>query len=628
METLVWREAQWGFCNNQKLNGIVENSQNTLITSLQKDISEIEEDRTQLIRDVKIFANSTKLSNKKRRSITLLAAGAAAALVLEPIVEKTACKMLSIFHLCQDSEEKMRRIASHLDSMEYKLHHLTSDTDNTIHILGNENLKQQEQMKTILNYTAGNFGTVENAVNNLEQDMEQVQQAQVCDHKRSDVFTFFLKTQSVINKVSFALVSLHSEVQSFKYELKQFNSKVREAFQDMSNGRIPSRLVEPDKLRQILQPLRFHRKTMSIPLQHVSLYYELELLRNVFIANNGLLLKIEIPMSSQSPIHKVFKGVPLPQPITNSTIASVLVLEHELLVVSEATTNFAEVDETQILSCQGSKRLKLCEQPFPMTGNQQAGCLISLFSGHEAAVLQTCKFDVIHLPIIPTATYLAHSKFLILSAFTKYWITDIAENTLESSKLRGCQSCIVQPSCYGRIEIPNGRLILRPSTDSCQNESGLVMRVSLNPLLEEAFTLPTPETHNLNSLSATFDQKKVLEHVKVELQAKPPLEIDTGTIRKLVREFHQHSQRQSIKNAAGGTFNNVISFLGLFLWISTICTTAAFLLWKHKKLCSKQKEQSCREDNNEESGENIHPTQNTELLCRVREQNKLESSTF
>ena len=207
---------------------------------------------------------------------------------------------------------------------------------------------------------------------------------------------------------------------------------------------------------------------MLIPLQHVSLYYELELLRNVFIGNNGLLLKIEIPMSSQSPIYKVFKGVPLPQPITNSTIASVLVLEHELLVVSEATTNFAEVDEKQILSCQGSKRLKLCKQPFPMTGNQQAGCLISLF--------------------------LAYSKFLILSAFKKYWITDIAENTLQSSKLRGCQSCIVQPSCNGRIEIPNGRLILRPSTDSCQNESRLVMKVSLNP----------SSTNNYSSTNNTY----------------------------------------------------------------------------------------------------------------------------
>ena len=121
-------------------------------------------------------------------------------------------------------------------------------------------------MKTILNYTAGNVGTVEQAINNLEHNMDQVQQAQVCGHKRSDVIIFLLKTQSVINNVSHALVSLHSEVQSFKYELKQFNNKVREIFHEMSNGRKPPRLVEPGKLQRILQPLRLHQKTMSIPL--------------------------------------------------------------------------------------------------------------------------------------------------------------------------------------------------------------------------------------------------------------------------------------------------------------------------------------------------------------------------
>ena len=143
------RETQWGYCNNQKSNGILQNSQNTLITSLRKDISEIKEERTQLIRDVKIFANSTELLNRKGRSITLLAARAAMSPVLEPRVEKTACKMLSIFHLCQDSDEKMGRIASHLDRMDYELHHLSSNVDDTIHILGNENLKKREEMRTI-----------------------------------------------------------------------------------------------------------------------------------------------------------------------------------------------------------------------------------------------------------------------------------------------------------------------------------------------------------------------------------------------------------------------------------------------------------------------------------------------
>ena len=158
---------------------------------------------------------------------------------------------------------------------------------------------------------------------------------------------------------------------------------------------------------------------MSIPLQHGSLYYELDLIRNVFNENNGLHLKIEIPMPSQSPIHKVFRGVPLPQLIANSTTASVFAPDCELLFVSEATSNFAEVDEAEILSCQGSKRLKLFEQPFWITRNQHAGCLVSLFLGHETSVLQTCKFDIIHLPIMPTATFLEHSKNVISSATTK-----------------------------------------------------------------------------------------------------------------------------------------------------------------------------------------------------------------
>ena len=143
-----------------------------------------------------------------------------------------------------------------------------------------------------------------------------------------------------------------------------------------------------------------------------------------------------------------------------------------------------------------------------MTKNQQAGCLVSLFFGHEAAVLQTCKFDIIHFQIMPTATYLAHSKFLISSATTKYWISEITDNTLKGSRLSGCQSCIKQPPCNGRTELFNGGLILGPSTDNCQNETGLVRTVALNPLLEEAFTLPIPEKHELSSLSSTMDYQR------------------------------------------------------------------------------------------------------------------------
>ena len=81
--------------------------------------------------------------------------------------------MLSLFNLCLDSKEKTRRIVSQLDRMNYDLHHLSSHTDDTIYILGNKNLKQQEQTKDVLNYTSGNFETFEEAINNLEHDMDK-----------------------------------------------------------------------------------------------------------------------------------------------------------------------------------------------------------------------------------------------------------------------------------------------------------------------------------------------------------------------------------------------------------------------------------------------------------------------
>ena len=129
---------------------------------------------------------------------------------------------------------------------------------------------------------------------------------------------FFLKTQSVINNVSFALYLFNRNCNPLSINSRKSLTKFGRLSRRCRTEEYHQGLLNQIKLQRILQPLRFHHKTMSIPLQHVSLYYELELFRNVFIGDNGLLLKIEIPMSSQSPICKFFKGVPLPQSIAIS----------------------------------------------------------------------------------------------------------------------------------------------------------------------------------------------------------------------------------------------------------------------------------------------------------------------
>ena len=190
--------------------------------------------------------------------------------------------------------------------------------------------------------------------------------------------------------------------------------------------------------------------------------------------------------------------------------------------------------------------------------------------------------------------------------------------TSKSTRLRGCRSCIIQPPCDEGTEISKGGLVLCPSTDNCQNEIGLVMTVGLNPILEEAFTLLIPENHELSSLSTTMDyQRRLIEQVKVELQLKPPLDIDTATIKNLVRDFYRNNQERQRQNTAGGTANNVLGFLGLFGY-HFFHNPNNFTLQPH--IMSEIYEKKTEDKN--------CTTQRKELHCRVREQNKLESSAF
>ena len=110
--------------------------------------------------------------------------------------------------------------------------------------------------------------------------------------------------------------------------------------------------------------------------------------------------------------------------------------------------------------------------------------------------------------------------------------------------------------------------------------------------------MPIPENHELSSLSTNMDyQRKVMEHVKVELQAKPPLQIDTAMIKNLVHNFHRSNQVRPRQNTTGGTANNVVGFLRLFLCVITFFTIPSILLCKWKKIMLQTEGTTARERN-------------------------------
>ena len=187
---------------------MLEHSQDLLIDNIKRQTLDLNRERATLISDVKAFVNSTHERN--RRSVIFFAMGAAAALALELIVKKTACKLLPIFRLCHDSEYKMSEIKTQLHQNKHTLLNLSGSNKSAVHILADEKSRRQRNIAEVLIYTSGNFEMLERAVDHLRRDMEEAKRAQVCNHKRSDVFTFFFKTQNVLNNVFFSLLSVQS----------------------------------------------------------------------------------------------------------------------------------------------------------------------------------------------------------------------------------------------------------------------------------------------------------------------------------------------------------------------------------------------------------------------------------
>ena len=87
------------------------------------------------------------------------------------------------------------------------------------------------------------------------------------------VFTFFFKTQNLRNSISFSLLSVQSEIQSYKIELIENNNKLTDGFQEIAGGKIRSRVVQPDTLWLILDQQELNDKLRSIPNEHLTLYY-------------------------------------------------------------------------------------------------------------------------------------------------------------------------------------------------------------------------------------------------------------------------------------------------------------------------------------------------------------------
>ena len=477
----------------------------------------------------------------------------------------------------------MEQLEGRLHYLESRMVHLHNEEKESVQVMASSSLKLHEDTRKVLNYSNDNFEILQTNLEMLQKTMEEKQQAQACDHRRSDVFMYAFCAQSAINNVSWTLNAMHSEFQVQTLYLTEQRNMFITSIGVLSKGTLPTALVPYEDLRKIITNLKLGDKKCSIPYDHSSLLYSLPLVRNVFSNPHGLLITMEVPVYSGEPIHDAYKAIPLPQPIKNTTTAATLKLERSYLIVSRREESYAEMKSEEYLSCWGTQLLRLCTKPVALVSTQDQLCLTSLLYNHEVAALKTCTREVTELPILPTAIYLGNSMYLLNAADDQQFLYNITYSGGRkfSNRVPACKSCLVQPPCNGKLVHPQNGLVMLPDPAYCLQHSGLITTITTPELLDTAFdipsfpaVIPTEESRNL-----------ILHRIRSALKDVPTLDVTPELVSEMVDKIHQQlSDENNFKSFGHGstlhTFKELAGLLGFSLWCLAFVLLA---VWTGKK---------------------------------------------
>ena len=164
-------------------------------------------------------------------------------------------------------------------------------------------------------------------------------------------------------------------------------------------------------------------------------------------------------------------------------------------------------------------------------------CLTDLYFNLPATVLKLCAQEVVALPQHPQALCLFDSTYLLTSAKGDFTMQILTEQ--EKISVPSCQSCLVKPSCKGRLQLPNAGLFLTPDPLTCIQESSQIVRILPTPLLRPLFEgLKKLEEVISPELMVDLHQN-LLSHLKLNLAGLPDRRITEEMLAAVVQPFMQ-----------------------------------------------------------------------------------------
>ena len=302
-----------------------------------------------------------------------------------------------------------------------------------------------------------------------------------------------------------------------------YRNNMMNSIQPILNHYLPMSLVPRQSLLTILENVAAEqsrskvRRSLAIPMDEILSYYESRILRDVITVDQGLLMRIAIPLASKKTAFTVFRSIAVPMPQLEPDLAIKWNLEVPYLAISENNIETVYLTESDLSRCIGSSRYQICLDMIA-TETEHGSCSATLFFKGSVEALQICDTEQIALPATEKAENLGFGVWLITSATTAYTLFESETASTTSSgiiKYPGCSICIITLECGKHLVGPHNKI--RSDLSTCEQLPAFKIKVKFPDPLKQLWS-ELPEVDDMpyvstKSAAGIAMLKEVLEHL-------------------------------------------------------------------------------------------------------------------
>ena len=248
--------------------------------------------------------------NRTRQLIGAVAALAAGTgFILAETIKNVACNALSIFNLCDSTEELERELdqVTKQQKTQQQAFQMVQDKNNEkLALLRDEIRLTQESAERIKNDFYTRISYMLDRINTLEDAFR-------CYQFESAYRHFLQSSQFYLSQLD----TLYTRFITYRADFYAYRNNFFSIISSLATGYIFPQFLLPNQLATIVQDIvakefrKSSKLTPAIPSGFKAIYYELQIVLEVTMLPKGISFVLGIPMNSKSATYNIFQAEPL-----------------------------------------------------------------------------------------------------------------------------------------------------------------------------------------------------------------------------------------------------------------------------------------------------------------------------